>query len=464
MNPAVLLFTLVTSVAVGMAFGLLPALKTWNANQQPSLKSGGRSSTGVHHRAQSGLVVAQTALTLTLLVGAGLLFRTIRHLWNVNPGFDTHQLIAFKASLSPEFTRTPHAMRAAYQQLIERIQGIAGVQAADLTTLVPLSGMDNGIPFWVGQEEPRSLAEAPRALTYSVGPDYFRTMGIPLLHGRSFTPADTLQSEQVGIIDSTLAETYFPSQDPVGQSFTFASVGAFRIVGVVGHVKHWSLGTAALDGRVQVYTSFYQLSDQWLPVLHESTTVLVRTQLKAGALMPAVRNAIYGSGGAQPVYDVHTMQQAVSASMATQSFPMVLLGAFAGLALLLASVGSYGLLANFVQYRTKEIGVRMALGAQRADVFRMVIRQGLRLTLAGIVTGRGGRVHSHARAFQLLTPAVRDWSKRSADAGRCIAPLDCNRRIGLLHPRAPRDHGGPHDSAPAGISRWNFRAFFSYCH
>jgi predicted permease len=390
LNPAVLLFTLVTSVAVGMVFGLLPALKTWKANQQPALKSGGRSSTGVHYRKQSGLVVAQTALTLTLLVGTGLLFRTIRHLWNVNPGFDTHQLISFKASLSPEFTRTPQAMRTAYQQLIERIQGIAGVQSADLTTLVPLSGMDNGIPFWVGQEEPRSLAEAPRALTYSVGPDYFQTMGIPLLHGRSFTPADTLQSEQVGIIDNTLAETYFPGQDPVGQTFTFARVGAFRIVGVVGHVKHWSLGTAALDGRVQVYTSFYQLSDQWLPVLHTSTTVLVRTQLNAGSLMPAVRSAIYGSGGAQPVYDVHTMQQAVSASMATQSFPMILLGAFAGLALLLASVGSYGLLANFVQYRTKEIGVRMALGAQRADVFRMVIRQGLRLTLAGIVTGLVG--------------------------------------------------------------------------
>jgi predicted permease len=387
LNAAVLFFTLATSIAVGIIFGLIPALKTWNAHQQPSLKKGGHGTTRMHHRAQSSLVVVQTALTLVLLVGAGLLFRTIHHLWSADPGFQTHQLFSFKASLSPELAKSPQTMRVAYQQLIERIQGIAGVQSADLTTLLPLSGRDNGIPFWIGPDEPRSLAEAPRAVTFSVGPDYFRTMGIPLLRGRSFTLGDTVQSEQVGIIDSVMADKYFPGQDPVGLSFTFPRVGSFRIIGVVGHVKHWGLGDTSAHNQIEAYTSFYQLSDQWLPALHTLTTVVVRTPLESAALMPAIRTAIYGAGSAEPIYDVQTMQQVVSASMATQSFPMVLLGAFAGLALLLASVGTYGLLANFVQRRTREIGVRMALGAQPRDVFRMTVRQGLKLTLAGIAIG-----------------------------------------------------------------------------
>jgi predicted permease len=387
LNLPVLLFAFGVSVFGGIIFGLIPALKIWNPNRQAALKKGGHGSTSTSHPAQSGLVIVQTALTLILLVGAGLLFRTIRHLWSVNPGFDAHQLISFKTSLSPDITKSPKAMRVAYQQLIGRIQGIAGVRSADLTTLVPLSGLDNGVPFWVGPEEPESMSTAPRVLTYSVGPDYFQTMGIPLLRGRVFTKADTVQTEQVGVIDSAMAEAYFPGKDPIGQTFSFFRTGSFRIIGVVGHVKHWNLGNPGPYERVQVYTSFYQLSDQWLPALHSLTTVVVRTRLDAATLVPAVKNAIYGGGSAQPVYDIQTMQQAVLSSMAAQNFPMILLGLFAGLALLLASVGSYGLLANFVQYRTQEIGIRMALGAERADVFKMVIKRGLRLSLAGIASG-----------------------------------------------------------------------------
>jgi predicted permease len=232
LNPSVLLFTFAISIAVGLVFGLVPALKTWKANHQPSLKEGGRGSTRVHHRTQSTLVVVQTALTLVLLVGAGLLFRSIRHLWNVNPGFGTREVITFKASLSPELTRTAPTMRIAYQQLIGRIRGIAGVQSADLTTLVPLSGMDNEIPFWLGPDEPKSVAEATRLVTYSVGPDYFRTMGIPLLRGRSFTLADTEKSDKVVIVDSAMAEKYFPGKDPVGQTLTYSRTGQYRIIGV----------------------------------------------------------------------------------------------------------------------------------------------------------------------------------------------------------------------------------------
>jgi len=390
LNPTVLLFTFSISIAMGMIFGFIPALKTWNANQQSALKAGGRGSTAVHHRTQSTLVIVQTALTLVLLVGAGLLLRTIRHLSQVNPGFETQQLVTFKVGLASDSMKTPENTRTAYQQLLQRIRGIAGVQSADLTTLVPLSGEDNEVPIWIGQQEQGSVAEAPRALSFSVGPDYFHAMEIPLLRGRSFTLADTLHSEQVIMIDNNLADAYFPGKDPIGQTITFARVGAFRVIGVVGHVKHWGLGNTNKHNQNQAYTSFYQIPDEWLPVLQPDTTVLVRTQLSAANLVPAVRAAVFGSGSQQPIYDVQTMQQRVSASMATQSFPMMLLGLFAVLALLLASVGTYGLLANFVQRRTQEIGVRMALGAQPRDVFRMMIRQGLRLTFTGVAIGVAG--------------------------------------------------------------------------
>jgi predicted permease len=324
---------------------------------------------------------------MVLLVCAGLLLRTIMHLSKANPGFETRDVLSLKVGLSPELSRTPQAMRRAYQEMISRIQAIPGVRSADLTTLLPLSGIDNGVPFWVGPTEPGSIAEAPRALLYWIGPDYLRVMGIPLLRGRMFTPADNLQSEQVGIIDTTMAEKYFPGQDPLGKSFTLARVGSFRIVGVAGHVKHWSLGNQWPYERVQIYTPFYQLSDKWLPVLRPLTTVVMRTQLTPASLMPAIKAAVYGSGDEQPIYDVQTMQQRAATSMGTQTFPMVLLGLFAVLALVLASVGIYGLLAYLVQQRTREVGIRMALGAQQADVFRMIIGQGLRMSLVGIAIG-----------------------------------------------------------------------------
>ena len=402
LNFTVLLFTLAVSIGVGIAFGLIPALKTWNANHQSSLKEGGRGSTRVHHRTQKTLMVVQTALTVVLLAGAGLLFRTIHHLWNVNPGFDAHQLITFKAALSPDLTRDPPTMRIGYQELIRRIQGIAGVQSADLTTLVPLSGKDNEIPFWVGLEEPTSLAAAPRVVTYSVGPDYFRTMRIPLLRGRPFSAMDTIASEKVMVIDSAVADAYFPGKDPVGKTLTLSRAGTFRIIGVAGHVHHWGLGNTNSRNQMEAYTSFYQIPDEWLPVMHSELSILVRTPLDSAALMPAIKAAIYGAGNAQPIYDVHTMQESVSASMATQSFPMVLLGSFALLALLLVSVGIYGLQANFVENRTQEIGVRMALGAPQANVFRMVIWQGLRMTLIGIALG--------ATAALMLAHAISSFS------------------------------------------------------
>jgi predicted permease len=388
-NAPVLLFTLGTSIAVGILFGLTPALKSWNADPQGSLKEGGRGSTSAYHRAQSGLVIVQMALTLVLLVGAGLLFQTIRHLWNVNPGFDTQHLITFKVGVSHSLTKTASSTRIAYQQLIERIQQIPGVQAADFTDTVPLSGQGGTMPFWIGSQKPASLQGAPRLAMFLTGPDYLRTMGIPLLRGRFFTSEDTTKSPCVMVIDSVFAHNYFSDRDPLDQTLSagFSPVGPCRIVGVVGHVKQWALDDSSTYIQNLAYFPLYQDPDQWVPLNYPYTTIVVRTPLEPVTVMPAIKAAVYGAGSDQPVYSIHTMQQIVSESMSAQRFPMILLGTFAGLALLLASIGIYGVISYSVTQRVHEIGIRMALGAEKRDVFRMVVGQGLSLAFAGLAIG-----------------------------------------------------------------------------
>src|SRR5271170_2614293 len=386
-NLSVLLFALAISVVVGILFGLAPALQSSQTDLQAALKAGGRGSTSPHQRAQSSLVIVQVALTLVLLVGAGLLFRTIRRLWEVNPGFDARHLIAFNVGLSPSANKNVASMRTAYQQLIERIRNIPGVTAAELTILSPLSEQQNIGPFLAGSHQPASSAQAPRALYYWTGPDYLRTMEIPLLQGRYFTAADTASSQPVVLIDSVLARAYFPDMDPVGQAMTIPHWGPVRIIGVVGHVQHWGLDERDAYTQNQIYASLNQLQGDWAPLLYRRLTVVVSTPLDAGAVMPAIKAAVYGASGDQTIYGVQVIQQALARSLSSQRFPMILLGVFAGLALLLASIGIYGVISYSVIQRVHEIGIRMALGAERRDVFGMVIGQGLRLALAGVAIG-----------------------------------------------------------------------------
>jgi predicted permease len=389
-NTRVLLFTLGVSIVVGIFFGLAPALKSWNADLRAALKDGGRGSTSAYSRARSSLVIVQVALTLVLLVGAGLLFHTIRQLSDVDPGFDTQHIITFKVGVSRSRMKTVESTRIAYQQLIERIRNNPGIQAADFTDTVPLSGQGGTVPFWIGSQKPASLQAAPRLVGFLTGPDYFRTMGIPLLRGRLFTARDTLESPCVVVIDSTFSRMYFPNSDPLGRTITFGFIsptGPCRIIGVVRHVRHWALDDPASSTQNQMYFPLAQDPDEWVLVGYPYLTVLIRTPLDSAAVMPAIKAAVYGAGSDQPVYDVRTMQHIVSESMSPQRLPMILLSVFATLALLLASVGLYGVISYAVTQRTREIGIRMALGAEKKDVFRLVVGGGLGLAITGVAIG-----------------------------------------------------------------------------
>jgi predicted permease len=405
-NVWVLLFAFGVSTAVALLFGLLPALKSSKTDVQAGLKVAGRSSAGGNHRTQRTLVVVQIALALVLLTAGSLLFRTIRNLLAVNPGFDTQHVITFQVGLSSAVSKTPAKVRNAYQQLVERIRRIPGVQAADITALVPLGQGANEGPFWIGARPPASLAEIPRAIYYPTGPDYLSTMEIPLLRGRFLTPADNLNSEPVALIDSLLASRYFPDRDPVGRTITFPHWGAasnvpVRIIGVVGHVMHYGLD-GSVGEKPQIYYSFYQLPDDLIPLFRADVSLAVRARIDTAAVMPAVRDAVYEAGSDQPIYNIHSMQELVSQSMGKQRFPMLLLVAFAVLALLLACVGTYGVISYAMAQRVRELGIRMALGAAQWDVLQMALGQGLRLALMGVTAG--------AAAALILTRALSSFS------------------------------------------------------
>ena len=433
----VLVFSLLTSISAGILFGLAPALQSARAPVQDTLQKASRGATSGSNASLRRLVMLQFALTLVLMTGAGLLLRSIRNLWHVNPGFDTQHVISFKVGLSPSFTHTPAGTRETYQQLLTRIRQVPGVEADDITNMVPLDGGDNSGPFWIGTAQPASLQEAPHALYFWTGPDYLKTMGVPLLQGRFFTPADQVASGKVVVIDSVLAETFFPGQNPVGQTLTVGHWGTARIVGVVGHVRHWGLDDPGTYNPRQIYIPVYQLPDSMVTDFFRSLTILVRTKLPPAAVMPAIRDVVYASSPDQPIYGIKAIDEVVSESMESRSLPIVLLGTFAVLALLLASIGIYGVVSYSVMRRTPEIGIRMALGANRGQIFRLIVNQAIWMAGAGLGIGVLASI-ALVRLLpgELLSSAVWGGPKRPIHADvRLCGVADCGDRC-LLCSRA----------------------------
>ena len=397
LDGRVLLFTLLASLLAGVIFGLTPALRSARTDVNSTLNQSGRSLVGAHARVQAVFVSLEMAMALILLVGAGLMIRTLVRLWNVDPGFDARRVIVFNITPSMSLSRqSPDAIHAAFRQMQTAVRAVPGVEYASFDWgAVPMQG-DDEEPFWVdGMSRPERLADLPSALRYAVGPDYLKLMHIPLLRGRFFTEADNENAARVIVVDESFAGRFFPGQNPIGKHVYFPPESTEgertdEIVGVVGHVKQFGLAPDLTNNvEAEYYEPFAQLTGKMLPTVAQGVNPFVRVRqgIDPESVFPSIRRALTQLDSEMVVDEMHPMQQMVNDSIARQRFAMMLFSIFAAGALLLASIGIYGVLSYVVGQRTREIGIRMALGAQKNDVMRAVLRDGAAMTLPGIGAG-----------------------------------------------------------------------------
>jgi predicted permease len=390
LDARVLMFTIVISVGVGIIFGLAPALKSLKPALHDTLKESGRGGSGTRHRAQSVFVVVEMALALVLLVGAGLMIRTLGSLWSQDPGFNPRNVLTFNLSPPPSLMNAnAETVRAFTRELDRRLAATPGVQAVSMTwAAVPMSGDDENV-FWLeGQPKPASQNEMNWAIKYVVEPDYLKIMQTPLKRGRFFTQQDNERAPAVAVIDETLAKKYFGNDDPIGRRIHFqGDEEATEIVGVVGHVNQWGLASDAQNLQAQVYLPCMQMPDSYAALASYGTSAMVRFAGTSPGIIDSIRNTSRQMNSEQVVYGEQTMEEIVSESISDRKFSMILLGSFAVLALLLSSVGIFGVISYLVGQRTHEIGIRIALGAQRIDVLRLVLGGGAKLALTGIAIG-----------------------------------------------------------------------------
>jgi predicted permease len=388
-NRKVLFATIAISFVSGMLFGLAPALKVSAINLQGALKEGPRGSAALQHRTQSVLVATEVGLTLILLIAAGLLIRSFGRVWAVDPGFDPHGVLTFGTGLSPADTSSAEKARAVLRDLGDKVAAMPGVQFAsvDLGAL-PFSG-ESAFPFWPDdQPKPAAIVEWHFAVFFPIGPDYLRIMRIPLIRGRNFTEHDEHSSPTVVLVDQDLANSTFPGQNPIGKRLAIGPQWTAEIVGMVGHVAQTGLDTDAKEPmRAQMYLPYVQLPDFYLPEAAKYTYFVVRSSVAPSSIVGSLQREIGALDPNDVVYDARTMDDLISGSLAERRFSMALLGVFAAIALSLATIGTYGVISYLVGQRTHEIGIRMALGAQRSGILRIVMGQGGKMALLGVALG-----------------------------------------------------------------------------
>lgn len=402
-DQTVLLFTFTLAVLTSVIFGLVPALQSSKADLNETLKESARGSVGARRRLLgNSLVIAEIALSFVLLIGAGLLINSLLRLQRVNPGFRTDHILTLQISL-PETKypqSRPEPITAFFQQLTDRVKSLPAVEAVSMTSAMPLTNSGWGKLFTVqDRPAPKSLDEVPNVQYRQVSPEYFGTLAIPVLQGRGFDERDTPRTQPVAVINETAARRFFSDIDPIGKTIYLGApeelVPAgilppgfkflrFQIVGVIGDVRHNGLSQALMP---EVYTLHAQELAGKFANPSSTMSLAVRTKTDPTSLVAAIRREVLELDREQPIDAVATMEELLSTSLSQARFSTLLLAIFASVALVLAAVGIYGVMAYTVAQRTHEIGIRMALGAQSSNVLSLIMRQGLLLAFAGTAIG-----------------------------------------------------------------------------
>lgn len=379
-NLHVLAFTLAVSLITSLGFGLFPALAASGQHLIESLKTGafGASTDPGRRRLSKGLMITEVALAVVLLAGAGLMIRTFLNLTAEDPGFDPDRAIALSLALPPSAYPTNESISVYFNETIRKIKAVPGVESAGAVTYLPLIGYNPGTDFAIEGRQPQSLEEAPRADFQPVTPDYFASIGMPLLRGRGFDESDMKPAPEVVVINNALAKKFWPDEDPLGKYIELLGNNSLSnplvVVGIVGDVKQFGLHT---EPRPEIY----------LPMYRSAMTLIIRATSSPATAMAALRETVQEIDRDKAAFGLKTMDQIVEDSIARRRTFAWLLGVMAVAALILAMMGIYGVVSNLVSQRTREIGIRMALGANRGDIVREVLRQGTGLVSVGVVSG-----------------------------------------------------------------------------